>query len=113
MKANRLQGSFLRLSERHEIAIYLRDGVPYVAEFRGGQGELHALSAWVDMRNLGSAPRRAALDPIVPIPPEVTERIERLHRSAAKPAGLTADFVAAWVGRLADAIPRLKKGFFN
>jgi hypothetical protein len=80
MKAKSLQGSFLRFGENHEIAIYIRDGVPYVAEFRRGRGELYTVGAWFSLRNRGGVLRRAAPEPVVPIPAEVAERIERLHR---------------------------------
>jgi hypothetical protein len=77
---NNLHGSFFRLGERHEIAIYVRDGVPYLAEFRSGHGELYGVGAWFSLHSRGSALRRAAPEPVMPIPPEVAERIERLHR---------------------------------
>jgi hypothetical protein len=38
-------GSLLRLSESREIVIYRRDGVAWVADFRGGRGDRAPLSA--------------------------------------------------------------------
>jgi hypothetical protein len=77
-----VDGSFLRLSEGYEIAIYLRDGVPYLAEFQGGRGELHTVGAWFSLHHRGTALRRVGVEP-APIPPVVAVRIERLHREAA------------------------------
>jgi hypothetical protein len=37
--------SLLRLSESREITIYRRDGVAWVADFRGGRGDRAPLSA--------------------------------------------------------------------
>ena len=82
MNANRIQGSLLRLPEGREIAIYLRDGVPSIAEFRNGQGELHSAGGWMSVngRKLAHAQRRGEAGMVSPIPAEAAVRIERLHR---------------------------------
>jgi hypothetical protein len=51
-------GSLLRLSEMRGIAIYRRDGVARVADFRGARAELAS---------------------IAPLPADVIERIARQH----------------------------------
>ena len=79
-----IQGCLLELGDGHEVAIYLRDGVPSVAEFRDGAAEICAASAWmtVNGRRLVGAQRRGEVEPGSPIPPGVAKRIERLHRDA-------------------------------
>jgi len=69
------EGSLLRLGETREIAIYRCDGVSWVADFRGGYGELYTPGEWVAL-NGGSALRRISG---VPLPAEMIEKIERLH----------------------------------
>lgn len=81
-----LQGNLVRLGERHEIAIYLRDGMAWVADFKAGRGEVFAASAWFSLNRGGSALRRMAHDSIMPLPEDVAERIEYLHRRMAKPS---------------------------
>ena len=36
-----LHGSLLRIGERREIAVYLRDGTAWVADFKGSHGEIN------------------------------------------------------------------------
>jgi len=69
------EGSLLRLGETREIAIYRRGGVSWVADFRGGRGELSTPGEWFAL-NGGSALRRVSG---VPLPAEMIEKIERLH----------------------------------
>jgi hypothetical protein len=97
VKADRVDGSLLRLGEGHEIAIYHRHGVPYVAEFRGGRGELHTVGTWFALHHRGTALRRAGVEPVA-ITPEVAGRIERLHCRPTR---------SAWVARYSDAVLRL------
>ena len=86
--ANALHGNLLRLSERREIAIYLRDGVAWVADFENGRGELFTASAWYGMgggRRLAHAQRRGEVETVSPLPGEVVQRIESLHRRMEAP----------------------------
>jgi hypothetical protein len=72
-------GKLLRLGECREIAIYQRDGVAWVADFRGGRGELFTPGEWFALNGRGSLVRRARPVSIAPLPADVIERIERLH----------------------------------
>lgn len=76
-----LEGSFLRLGESREIAIYRRGGVAWVADFRAGRGQLFTAGEWFALNGRGSALRRA--EP-APLPAGVIERIERLHAPAKR-----------------------------
>lgn len=80
--ASRIQGSLLRPRGGREVAIYLRDGVPWIAEFQDGSDQVFAASEWmsVDGRKLAYAQRRGELESESPIPADVMVRIERLHR---------------------------------
>jgi len=83
-----LHGYLLRLSERREIAIYLRDGAAWVADFNNGRVELFIASAWYSMgsgRRLAHAQRRGEVETISPLPEEVVQRIETLHPHTAEP----------------------------
>jgi hypothetical protein len=76
-------GQLLRLREGHQVAIYKRNGVNWVAEFRNGRSELFD-AAWWFYFHLGSLRyshgiREAALDSATAITPEVLAKIERLH----------------------------------
>ena len=51
-------GNLLRLGER-EIAIYQRDGVAWVADFRGGRGEIFTAGEWFALNGRGRVLRRA------------------------------------------------------
>ena len=72
-----LSGNFLRLGERREIAIYLRDGSAWVAEFKKGHGDVYNVSAWFSLygRALVNAQRREEVSIISPIPEDVVARI--------------------------------------
>ena len=81
--SGRIQGQMLRLSEQHAVAIYLRDGVMWIADFSNGQGALVDANTWFRF-NCGSlvnshALRRMALESAMPISPEFGGRIEALH----------------------------------
>jgi hypothetical protein len=54
-----IQGQFLRLSERREVAIYLRRGVLWVADFVDGHGELIDPRTWFRFNCGGLATRQA------------------------------------------------------
>ena len=73
-----LEGSLLRISETREIAIYRRGGISWVADFRGGRGELFTAGEWFALNGRASALRRAG---VAPLSAPVVERIERLHES--------------------------------
>jgi hypothetical protein len=86
-----IQGQMLRLGEHHSVAIYLRDGVMWVADFVDGHGELVDANTWFRF-NCGAlanshAQRRMALESATPISPELGERIEALHVAAAAGGG--------------------------
>ena len=105
--ASPIQGSLLRLSERREVAIYLREGAGWVADFNNGRATLHSMSEWYSLGNgraLVYAQRRNAVEPISPLPDEVVRRIESLHRRMEEP--VVGPFVrkilaalAAWLCR--------------
>jgi hypothetical protein len=85
--ANPLHGNLLQLSERHQIAIYLRNGAAWVAEFNSGRVRLFIASAWYATsggRTLAHAQRRGEVKIISPLPEEVTQRLECLHRHLAE-----------------------------
>ena len=91
-------GSLLRLSETREIAIYQRDGVAWVADFRGGHGELFTVGEWFALNARGSVLRRAGLASIAPLPASTIERIERLHGAEDRAP------LSALVARLRDRL---------
>ncbi len=79
-----LQGQVLRVSTRREVAIYLRDGKLWVADFIDGCGQLIDPSMWFRF-NCGSrasphARRRMALESATPLYEQLERRIEELHR---------------------------------
>ena len=80
--AGRIQGSLLRLRGGREVAIYVRDGVPSVAEFHDGSGEVFPASDWMSVngRKVVYAQRRGEAESESPITADVAERIKRLHR---------------------------------
>ena len=79
-----IQGQLLRLSERREVAIYLRDGTLWVADFIDGDGELVEAKAWFRF-NCGThatyhARRRMVREAAIPISGKLIAKIERLHQ---------------------------------
>ncbi|HKA44527.1 MAG TPA: hypothetical protein VKF40_21255 [Burkholderiales bacterium] len=83
--ANPIHGSLLRLSGRREIAIYLRDGAAWVAEFCDGRSKLCTAGAWFASsagRSLVHAQRRGEVETITPLPRTLVPEIEALHRHA-------------------------------
>ena len=103
-KTGTLSGNLLRLGERREIAIYLRGGTAWVAEFKKGHGEVYNPSAWFSLygRALVHAQRRGEVNIISPIPGDVVARIERLHLRMEKQnlAPVIRRALAALVGEL-------------
>lgn len=81
---NSIDGHLLQLGDGHEVAIYTRDGVFWVAEFRDGRSELHDASSFFRFHagSLRYSIRRhaAVVESAAALTPEVLERIERLHR---------------------------------
>jgi len=82
-----IQGQLLRRSERHEVAIYLRDGRLWVADFIDGVGELIEPASWFRF-NCGTpwacrAHRRMLMEAATPLSVELAARIERLHGPSA------------------------------
>jgi hypothetical protein len=79
-----IQGQILRRSERREVAIYLREGVLWVADFVDGEGHLIDAATWVRFNCAGAsgtqAIRRMMLDSAAPLYDELMQRIEALHR---------------------------------
>ncbi len=79
-----IQGQLLRRSARREVAIYLRDGHLWIADFIDGVGELIEPAAWFRF-NCGTpwarrAHRRMLLESAVPLSTDLASMIERLHR---------------------------------
>jgi len=82
----RIQGQMLRLSDHHAVAIYLRDGQMWVADFIDGQGALVDATTWFRF-NCGTlanshALRRMAIESATPIAAVLAERIDALHRAS-------------------------------
>ena len=84
--ARSIQGQMLRLSSRREVAIYLRQGVLWVADFIDGQGELVEAARWFEF-NCGlsslEARRRMTRESAMPLSAGLLAKIERLHRMRA------------------------------
>ena len=80
-----IQGQLLRVSEHRAVAIYLRKGRTWVADFVDGQGVLIDVNTWFRF-NCGSlanpyVSRRIALESALPLPEELVVKIEALHRA--------------------------------
>lgn len=81
-----IQGQLLRLSTHREVAIYLREGSTWIADFVDGHGVLADVHTWLRF-NCGTpanayAARRAALESAFPLTAELVARIEPLHQDA-------------------------------
>ena len=81
-----MHGQMLRLSEHHAVAIYLRDGQMWIAEFIDGQGVLVDAATWFRF-NCGTLAnshslRRMTLESAMPISSTLAERIDELHRAS-------------------------------
>ncbi len=81
-----IQGQFLRLSARREVAIYLLEGTLWVADFIDGHGELFEPETWFRF-NCGSpdasaAQRRVLRESGLPLSADIVAKIEALHRAA-------------------------------
>ena len=86
--ATAIQGQLLRLSERREVAIYLRKDALWVADFIDGHGELIDAATWFrfncGMPATSYARRRMVFESAIPLSAQLVARIEYLHRSAAE-----------------------------
>ena len=108
---HQIQGQMLRLSEHHAVAIYLRDGVVWIADFVDGQGVLVDANTWFRFNcgNLANSHslHRMALESAMPISSELGVRIEALHAAAVHRRGQTLTelvaIVAASVQRLGES----------
>ncbi len=106
-----IQGQMLRLSEHHAVAIYLRDGIVWIADFVDGRGVLVDANTWFRF-NCGSlanshSRRRMALESAMPISSDLGMRIEALHAAAVHRRGQTLTelvaIVTAGVQRLSES----------
>lgn len=77
-----LQGQVLRRSRRREVAIFLRDGRLWIADFIDGQGALVDAATWFRFNCPAepseSAYRRMTLESAEPISGDLVRKIERL-----------------------------------
>jgi hypothetical protein len=84
-----VQGQLLRLSARREVAIYLREGALWVADFIDGHGALIDPITWFRFNCGGLSTARARLrmvrESAMPLSVELLARIERLHRLTLPP----------------------------
>jgi hypothetical protein len=96
-------GNLLRLGGNREIAIYQRDGIAWVADFRGARAELFTAGEWFALSGRGSVVRRAGPASIVPLPADVIERIERLHGAQDRAP------LSALAARLRDRLARFSR----
>ena len=85
-----IQGQLLRRSERREVAIYLRSGELWIADFIDGVGELIEPAAWFRF-NCGTpwarrAHHRMLFESATPLSVDLATRIERLHHPCAERA---------------------------
>jgi hypothetical protein len=85
-----IQGQLLRLSERREVAIYLRAGMLWIADFIDGSGELVDPAEWFRF-NCGTHSARRTRDRMlresaIPLSAELVAKIECLHRPAPPPS---------------------------
>ncbi len=104
----RIQGQMLRLSEHHAVAIYLRDGRMWVADFIDGQGALVDAATWFRF-NCGTlanshALRRMALESAIPLSEEVVDRIEALHRATVTQDRRPLDRLIKSIGNLPQSL---------
>jgi hypothetical protein len=95
-------GTVMRLGERHRVASYMRNGMCWIAEFRGERAELWDATTW--MRQVPAAlsshgRRAAALATMTELTPDMQERIEALHRQADKASCATA-LAVVWIRSL-------------
>jgi len=89
--AGTMHGQVLRRTERREVAIFLRDGALWVADFVDGHGHLFDAVTWFRFNcaavSLTEGERRMLLESAAPISPELTARIEQLLHCEEVPRG--------------------------
>ena len=101
-----IQGQLLRLSEHRAVAIYLREGSTWVADFVDGQGVLVDVDTWVRF-NCGTptnshASRRIARESAIPLSTEFSAQIESLHQPVVSHRRRT---LARWVDAISAVFP--------
>ena len=77
-----INGHMIDLSAGHSIAIYERNGLCWVAEFRDGHGEFTYANTWLRGYAGGlwqCRHRRATLESSMPLSAAMLAKIERLH----------------------------------
>ena len=84
--ARSIQGQLLRFSTHREVAIYLRQGSIWVADFIDRKGVLVDVATWLRF-NCGThsnayAARRTSLESATALSADLLARIEALHRAA-------------------------------
>ena len=113
--ASRVNGNLLTLGDQREIAIYLRDNMAWVAEFKHGRASVSMASHWFSANQGGRVLRHMELAPIAPLPDEVMERIERLHQRLAQ-AGChpaTSSETATVVARFCSWLVKLLRSILS
>lgn len=85
-------GQLLRLSARRTVAIYVRGGTLWIADFIDGHGELVDPKVWLRF-NCGSplarqTRRRTLLEGGMPLSSEILARIDALHRAVTDPKAI-------------------------
>ena len=99
-----VQGQLLRRSERREVAIFLRDGALWVADFIDGNGQLIDATTWFRF-NCGAlesphARHRMLHESATPLSADLVHRIEQLCSASTTPhRGPIARLIDAFVKR--------------
>ncbi len=113
-EARGIRGTLLRVDAGRAVAIYLREGAAYVAEFDGSRCAVSSATAWfaVRGRRLAHAQRRGEVEIVSPLPAEIATLLEQAHARMALPADLRplkrlAGFFGglAWLLRSLSATP--------
>lgn len=77
-----ISGHMIDLGAGHSMAIYERNGVCWVAEFRDGRGEFTSAGSWFRLDAGRLRYRRTTLWSVTPLTAEMLKSIERLHRDS-------------------------------
>jgi len=92
-----IQGQILRRTEHREVAIFLREGALWVADFVDGRGELIDAATWFRFNCAGTAvsaaERRMLLESAMPLSAELAARIETLVQTSASTEVARAAYV--------------------
>jgi hypothetical protein len=106
-----LFGQLLRHSERREVAIFLRDGVLWVADFIDGRGELVEATTWFRFHCGAYSTRqvrsRMVRESATPLSADLVQRIERLPRPVASRRTGPMDRVVAAIAAHTTRWPRM------